>query len=242
MVVMARGVGTVIRNDFRSGEDVEAYLKSTIEKISPYFPQYELTYDEDWGIIHFWENDENVPVDLLLASGFWYVIDGFALLNLFHPRSYKFKLQSYGLARALGESEIWYCSDYVLDMVEPEYTFEEFMATALNSGIVEYYEGIQDEYDTSYFHEVLRATQPVLKKFSVLIIGSDEVFKSFAAEHGVELSLPCIDQHRIYYDIELEYEGLDGHPFLQDIYRLHDVFDIWEVVNSQEMNPSDDEL
>lgn len=182
------------------------------------------------------------PGDLLLASGFWYVIDGFALLNLFHPRSYKFKLQSYGLARALGESEIWYCSDYVLDLVEPEYTFEEFMVTALNSGIVEYYEGIQDEYDTSYFHEVLRATQPVLKKFSVLIIGSDEVFKSFAAEHGVELSLPCIDQHRVYYNIELEYEGLDGHPFLQDIYRLHDVFDIWEIVNSQEMNPSDDEL
>lgn len=239
---MARGVGIVIKNDFHFGDDVEAYLKSTIEKISPYYPQYDLTYDEDWGIIHFWDKSRegDVPIDLLLASGFWYVIDGFALLNIFHPRSYKFKLQSYGLAMALGETELWYCSDYVLDEVEKEYTFEKFMESALDSGIIEYYEGIKDEYDTSYFHEVLKAMPPVRKKFRILIIGSDDGFKSSAAKHGVELSLPCISEHRIYYDIELEDDGLEGHPFLQDIYGLSDVFDIRQVLDPQEMIQLDD--
>ena len=215
---MALGLGVVLRNDFRFGDDVEAYLKSTVEMLTPHYPEYELTYD-DWGIIYFWDksHEGRVPIELLLASGFWYVINEFSMFHLRYPRNQKLKEQTYRLAKALDVDEVWYCDEYVMDSVEVNYTFWEFMTKAMRSGIIEFDENDRNEYDTTFFHETIK--RKYQNEYSLLIMGSVDKVKALAAKHGVELIQRDFAGDRGYI-FEVEEEICGGHPFVQEIHKL----------------------
>ena len=235
---MALGLGVVIRNTFRYGDDIESYLKSTIENLSGYYPRHELDYDADWGIIRFYKEDD-FGLDLLLASGFWYVINGFAMTDLF-DRNYKLRFQTYGLAEALGAHEVWYCDEYAMDPVCPEYTFEEFMSRAMLSGIIEIDENLLEDYDTTYFHEEIEFL-PHLKKmkirYSVVIIGSVDDVKAMAENYGVELVLGSFHNDK-GYTFEVEQNSIEIHPFLKELSHSKDVYGIyrcWTVVHPDEL-------
>ena len=223
---MARGVGVIIRNDFHYGDNVKAYLKSTIDRLTPYYPEYDIVEGDE--ILHFCSREsDSCPFSLLLANGFWYVIDGFCLLHLFHRRCYKFKLQTYDLALALGQKEVWYCSEYTLDSVCLEYSFEEFLETAKQCEMLEYFEGMEDEYDTSFFHEEIKAHPLTKKKFNVLIIGDEAPVIKSAEKHGVNLTFLELDAHQKYYQFTVDDDGLNWHPFLREMYRFDCVFGMW---------------
>ena len=235
---MALGLGVVIRNDFRYGDDIESYLKSTIEKLSDYYPRHELDYDADWGIIRFY-NEDDIGLDLLLASGFWYVINEFAMADLFN-RNYKLKFQTYGLAEALGVHEVWYCDEYAMDPVCPKYTFEEFMSRAMISGIIEVDENLLDDYDTTYFHEEIEHLSHLKKmkiRYSIVIIGSVDKIKAMAERHGVELVLGTFHGDN-GYTFEVEQNSIEVHPFLKELSHSKEVFGIsryWAVVHPDEL-------
>ena len=115
---------------------------------------YELVYDQDR--IGFIDKNDEVEMDLLLASGFWYVINEFSMLHLRYPRDQKLKEQTYRLAKALDVDEVWYCDEYAMDSVELEYTFWEFFTKAMRSGVIEYDENDKNEYETTFFHEEIK--------------------------------------------------------------------------------------
>ena len=235
---MALGLGVVIRNDYRYGDDIESYLKSTIEKLSHYYPRHELDYDADWGIIRFY-NEDDIGLDLLLASGFWYVINEFAMLDLYN-RNYKLRFQTYGLAEALGAHEVWYCDEYAMDPVCPEYTFEEFMSRAMVSGIIEVDENLSDDYDTTYFHEEIEHLSHLKKmkiKYSIVIIGSVDKIKAMAEKYGVEMVLGTFHGDK-GYTFEVEQNSIEVHPFLKELSHSKEVFDLsryWAVVHPDEL-------
>ena len=212
---MALGLGVVIRNDFRYGDDVEAYLKLTVEKLALHYPEYELVYDQDR--IGFINKDDEIEMDLLLASGFWYVINEFAMLHLHYPRDQKLKEQTYRLAKALDVDEVWYCDEYVMDSVELKYTFWEFKKKAMHSGIIEFDENDKNEHKTTFFHEVIK--EKYKSEYSLLIMGSVEIVKTIAARYGVNLVLGDFAADKGYV-FEVEEDILGGHPFVQEIHKL----------------------
>lgn len=238
---MALGLGVVLRNDFRYGDDVDAYLKLTVEKLAPHYPEYELVYGQDR--IGFIDKNDEVEMDLLLASGFWYVINEFAMLHLRYPRNQKLKEQTYRLARALDVDEVWYCDEYVMDSVEVNYTFWEFMAKARRSGIIELDENDRNEYDTTFFHETIK--RKYQNEYSLLIMGSVDKVKALAAKHGVELIQRDFAGDRGYI-FEVEEEICGDHPFVQEIHKLGPQYYLsmkYAVMPiPTQMKPSDDEF
>lgn len=238
---MALGLGVVLRNDFRYGDDVDAYLKLTVEKLAPHYPEYELVYDQDR--IGFIDKNDEVEMDLLLASGFWYVINEFAMLHLRYPRDQKLKEQTYRLAKALDVDEVWYCDEYVMDSVELEYTFWEFLTKAMRSGIIEYDENDKNEYETTFFHEEIK--EKYRNEYSLLIMGSGDQVKALAARHGVDLILSDFAGDKGYL-FEVEEEICGGHPFVQEINKLGPLYYLSMKYGAmhvpQEMILSDNEL
>lgn len=228
MVVMALGLGVIIRNDFRAGDDAETFIRSTIDRLIPYFPEYKIVGGDE--IIHFLskECDSSCPFSLALACGFWYVINGSCFYHIFHPRDYKLKLETYDLARALGQDEIWYTDEYTLDRVSIEYTFEDFIEHAKQCDLVEYFEGIKDEYGTTFFHEKLKAHPSIIQKFRMLIIGDETPVVLAAERYGVDFRSIGREGHLKYYQFEIEDDGFNWHPFLRDVYRRECVFSIWQ--------------
>jgi hypothetical protein len=235
---MALGLGVVLRNDFRYGDDVDAYLKLTVEKLAPHYPEYELVYDHDR--IGFIDKNDEVEMDLLLASGFWYVINEFAMLHLRYPRDPKLKEQTYRLAKALDVDEVWYCDEYAMDSVELEYTFWEFFAKAMRSGVIEYDENDKNEYETTFFHEEIK--EKYRNEYSLLILGSVDKVKALAEKHGVDLILRDFAGDKGYI-FEVEEEIIGGHPFVKEINKLGPLYYLsmkYAVMHIPEMIPSDD--
>ena len=238
MVVMALGLGIVLRNDFRYGDDVDAYLKLTVEKLTPHYPEYELVYGQDR--IGFINKSDEVEMDLLLASGFWYVINEFAMLHLRYPRDQKLKEQTYRLAKALDVDEVWYCDEYAMDSVELEYTFWEFFTKAMRSGVIEYDENDKNEYETTFFHEEIK--EKYRNEYSLLILGSVDKVKALAEKHGVDLILRDFAGDKGYI-FEVEEEIIGGHPFVKEINKLGPLYYLsmkYAVMHIPEMIPSDD--
>ena len=235
---MALGLGVVLRNDFRYGDDVDAYLKLTVEKLAPHYPEYELVYDQDR--IEFIDKNDEVEMDLLLASGFWYVINEFAMLHLRYPRDQKLKEQTYRLAKALDVDEVWYCDEYAMDSVELEYTFWEFFTKAMRSGVIEYDENDKNEYETTFFHEEIK--EKYRNEYSLLILGSVDKVKALAEKHGVDLILRDFAGDKGYI-FEVEEEIIGGHPFVKEINKLGPLYYLsmkYAVMHIPEMIPSDD--
>ena len=235
---MALGLGVVIRNDFRYGDDVDAYLKLTVEKLAPHYPEYELVYYQDR--IGFIDKNDEVEMDLLLASGFWYVINEFAMLHLKYPRDPKLKEQTYRLAKALDVDEVWYCDEYAMDSVELEYTFWEFFTKAMRSGVIEYDENDKNEYETTFFHEEIK--KKYRNEYSLLILGSVDKVKALAEKHRVDLILRDFAGDKGYI-FEVEEEIIGGHPFVKEINKLGPLYYLsmkYAVMHIPEMIPSDD--
>lgn len=206
-----------MRNDFRYGDDVDAYLKLTVEKLAPHYPEYELVYGQDR--IGFIDKNDEVEMDLLLASGFWYVINEFSMLHLRYPRDQTLKEQTYRLAKALDVDEVWYwyCDEYAMDSVELEYTFWEFFTKAMRSGVIEYDENDKNEYETTFFHEEIK--EKYRNEYSLLILGSVDKVKALAEKHGVDLILRDFAGDKGYI-FEVEEEIIGGHPFVKEINKL----------------------
>ena len=212
---MALGLGVVIRNDFRYGDDVEAYLKLTVEKLAPHYPEHEIVYDQDR--IWFIDKNDEVEMDLLLASGFWYVINEFAMADLYN-RNFELSLQTYRLAEALRAYEVWYCNEYVMDSVCLEYTFEQFMEKAKVSGIMEVDDNLSLDCGTTFFHEdipSLSCNRKYLYEYNLVIFDSVDEVKALAKKHGVELTLGtyCGDSGYVF---QVEYQA-GGHPFIREL-------------------------
>lgn len=238
---MALGLGVVLRNDFRYGDDVEAYMKLTVEKLATHYPEYELVYGQDR--IGFINKNDEVEMDLLLASGFWYVINEFAMSHLRYPRVQKLKDQTYRLAKALDVDEVWYCNEYVMDSVDLEYNFWQFLTKAMRSGIIEYDENDKKEYETTFFHEEIK--EKYKNEYSLLIMGSVDKVKTLAAKHGVDLILGDFAADKGYI-FEVEEDILGGHPFVQEINKLGPLYYLsmkYAVMRvPSEMIPSDEEF
>lgn len=235
---MALGLGVVLRNDFRYGDDVDAYLKLTVDKLAPHYPEYELVYYQDR--IGFIDKNDEVEMDLLLASGFWYVINEFAMLHLRYPRDQKLKEQTYRLAKALDVDEVWYCDEYAMDSVELEYTFWEFFTKAMRSGVIEYDENDKNEYETTFFHEEIK--EKYRNEYSLLILGSVDKVKALAEKHGVDLILRDFAGDKGYI-FEVEEEIIGGHPFVKEINKLGPLYYLsmkYAVMHIPEIIPSDD--
>jgi len=116
---MGVDISCMIRNRFHSKDNHEAcmkYINETLDSLNGHysgqyrFDQYEFDDMQTYQIIEN-EEEDDLFMDLQLYNGFWHVEMGFHYCQYFFKTLWLRK-KLYELARLLGESEIWPCSEY----------------------------------------------------------------------------------------------------------------------------------